>query len=83
MGIEADAKYEATKAKFAALIEEGKSEMKNLEGFEAQRRHDYEIAKAQAYNALSNNNKHMYLSGETGESLINSLFDFEELGGKK
>jgi hypothetical protein len=35
MGIEADAKYEATKAKFAALIEEGKSEMKNLEGFEA------------------------------------------------
>ncbi len=46
MGIEAEAKYEATKAKYEALIEEGKSEQKNLEGFEAQRRHDYEMAKA-------------------------------------
>ena len=35
MGIEAQSRYEATKAKYAALLEEGKSELKNLEGFEA------------------------------------------------
>ena len=44
--ITADSKLEATKSKYQALLEEGKSELKNLESFEAQRKHDYEVNKA-------------------------------------
>ena len=46
MGIESESRYQATKSQYAALLEEGKSELKNLEGFEAKRQHDFEIYKA-------------------------------------
>lgn len=53
MGIEAEARLQATRSKYAALLEEGKSELKNLEAFEAQRRHNYEISKAKVFQELA------------------------------
>lgn len=53
MGIEAEARLQATRSKYAALIEEGKSEAKNLEAFEAQRKHQYEIQKAKVFNEFA------------------------------
>jgi hypothetical protein len=78
MGIEADARLTATKARYGALLEEGRSEMKNLEGFDAQRRHEYEMKKARTYEVLASNSDCMVLSGGAGESLINSLFGLDE-----
>ena len=53
LGIEAEARLQATRSKYAALLEEGKSELKNLEAFEAQRRHNYEISKAKVFQELA------------------------------
>ena len=49
MGIEAEARLQATRSQYGALLEEGRSEAKNLEAFEAQRRHDYEMNKAKVF----------------------------------
>ena len=50
MQIEATSKNQASKASYAALLEEGKQEAKNVDAFNEQRRHNYEMAKADAYN---------------------------------
>jgi len=78
--IEAKSNLQATKAQCHALMEEGRSEMKNLEGFDAQRQHRFEMAKAGVYQELAKNNRNLVLSGDSGESIINSLF---ELDGQK
>lgn len=76
MGIEAESNLQAKKAKSAALLEEGRSEQKNLDGFEAQRRHEFEMEKARVYDTLASNSRNIVMSGDSGESLINSIFDF-------
>lgn len=78
--IEAQSNLQATKARCIALLEEGRAEGKNLEGFDAQRQHDFEMKKAEVYQNLAKNNKNLVLSGDSGESIINSLF---ELDGQK
>lgn len=51
--IEAESQLLATSSKYAALLEEGKAEAKNLEAFDVQRRHNYEIAKAKIYEEMA------------------------------
>lgn len=46
LSIEAKSRFEAASSKQSAMLEEGKSEMKNIEAFEAQRRHNYEMKRA-------------------------------------
>lgn len=70
MEIEAVARLQATRAKYAALVEEGKSELKNLEAFEAQRRHNYEMNKARAYGEFVQNQDNIVISGKSGDALI-------------
>lgn len=75
MVIEANSKFEATKSKCIAMLEEGRSEMKNLEGFDAQRKHEFEMNKAKVFEQLATNNKNIVISGDSGESIINTLFE--------
>jgi hypothetical protein len=63
----AESKLQATKAQYAALAEEGRSEAQNLEAFDAQRRHEYELKKAEVYQALARSQKNIVVSGEAGE----------------
>ena len=44
--IEAESRLQATRAMYAALAEEGKAEAANLDAFDAQRRHEYEMKRA-------------------------------------
>lgn len=81
--IQADSKLQATKAQYAALAEEGRSEAQNLEAFDAQRRHEYELKKAEVYQTLARSQKNMVVSGEAGESLLAQLIDATNEGGKK
>lgn len=53
MAIDAKAQYEAAQAKMYARLEEGKSELKNVEAFDAQRRHDYELNRAKIFEDLA------------------------------
>lgn len=70
MTIEAESRLQATKAKYAALLEEGRAELKNLEAFEAYRKHNYELAKAKTYEEMSKRNKNIVMSGEAGEGIL-------------
>ena len=76
MGIEAESKLLATKAQYAALSEEGRSEAKNLEAFEAQRRHAYEMNRAKVFEELALNQKNIVMSGKTGDAILHQLLDF-------
>jgi regulator of protease activity HflC (stomatin/prohibitin superfamily) len=53
MAIEANSKLISTQSKYAALMEEGKAEAKNLEAFDAQRRYEFELNKAKAFQGLA------------------------------
>ncbi len=75
MGIEAEAKLQATRSKYAALIEEGRSEAKNLEAFNAKRRHDYEMNKAKVYQDFASRQNNIVLSGKQGDALITQILD--------
>lgn len=75
MKIEAESRYEAAQGKYAALLEEGRAEAKNIEAFEAQRRHNYEIKRAEVFQKLASSSKGMVISGKSGEALIASLVD--------
>lgn len=76
--IEAQSNLQATKARCHALAEEGRSELKNLDGFDAQRHHEFELKKAEVYEELARNNRNLVVSGDSGESIINSLFELDE-----
>lgn len=78
MAIEAKSRYDAAQSKNAALLEEGRSESKNVDAFEAQRRHNYEMRKAQVYDEMASKQKNIVLSGKAGESLLATLLDFGE-----
>lgn len=53
MSINAKTDNEKAKAKYTALIAECEAESSNLAAINAQREHEYQLAKADAYNALS------------------------------
>ena len=78
MSIEAEARLQATRSKYAALVEEGKSELKNIEAFEAQRRHNYELNKAKAYGEFVQMQDNIVISGKSGDALINQALDLGE-----
>ena len=71
--IEAESKLQATAAKYAGLAQEARSEQANLEAFDASRRHEFELKKAQVYNQLAANQKNIVVSGETGDQILNQL----------
>ena len=70
MQIEATAQYEAAQSKFSAMIEEGRSEMKNVDAFEAERRHNYEMRRAQVFEGLMKNQSNLIISGKSGDAIL-------------
>ncbi len=83
MGIEAEARVQGTRSKYAALIEEGKSELKNLEAFEAQRKHNYEINKAKVYMEMAQQQNNIVFSGKSGDALISQALDLGDRDNRK
>lgn len=77
--IEADSKLQATKAKYGALAEEAKSEAQNLDAFDAQRRHQFEMKKATVFTSVASKQKNMVVSGKAGESFLNSVININDL----
>ena len=78
MEITATTELEQAKAKYEALIQECQAEAENLNAINAQRQHNFEMNKAQAYEAMSSGSRtKMVMSGSAGESLIKKLFDTE------
>ena len=75
--IESKSTLMATKAKCHALLEEGRAEMRNIEGFDAQRKHEFEMTKAQVFQDLAKNNKNLVISGDHGDAIISSLFELD------
>ena len=76
MGIEASTENQKTKAKYDALIQECEAEKANLVAIDAQRQHEYEMKKAEAYEQLSSGRStKIVMSGSSGESLISKIFD--------
>lgn len=73
--ITADSRLQATKAQYAALTEEGRAEQANLEAFDAQRRHDYEIAKAKVFEEFARNQKRIVVSGHSGDALLSQIIN--------
>lgn len=49
MGIEANTENQKTKARYDALVQECEAEKTNLVAIDAQRQHNYEMQKAEAY----------------------------------
>lgn len=68
--IEAESRLQATRALYGALAEEGKAEAANLDAFDAQRRHDYEMKRAQVFEELARSGKGLVVSGDTGDSIL-------------
>jgi hypothetical protein len=56
MGINAKTDNEKAKAKYAALVLECEAENSNLGAINAQREHDYQMSKAEAYDNLCSGN---------------------------
>ena len=81
--IQAEARLAATRAQYPALAEEGRSEAQNLEAFDAQRRHEFEMKKAAVYQGFAMEQKNIVISGETGDSLLQSLIDLSLDGSDK
>ncbi len=65
------------------MLEEGRSEIKNVDAFEAQRRHNYEMRRAQVYEEMASKQKNIVMSGKAGESLLSTLLDFGEKKDQK
>lgn len=78
--IQAESKLQATRALYAALAEEGRAEGANLEAFDAQRRHEYEMKKAVVFEELAKSQRNIVVSGETGENIISQLISMSTDG---
>lgn len=75
MSINAQTEKTAEAAKYQALIQECAAEQSNIEALNAQREHEYELAKGVAYGELSGGRTKIVMSGESGEQLIQKIFD--------
>lgn len=81
MAIESTAELENVKAKYATLQAECSAESENLNAIDAQRQHDYEMRKAEAYKKLASNSEtQIVMSGSSGQNMIDKIFNFD---GKK
>ena len=79
MGIDAQTDKVKAEAKYQALIQECKAEEANLDAINTDRQHQYELKKAQAYEALGGgHNTKIVVSGSSGETLINKIFDLSK-----
>jgi hypothetical protein len=73
--INSDKELIQAQSKYTALVLECKAEESNLEGINAQREHDYQMAKARAYEILAKGGStQIVMSGSSGENLINKIF---------
>lgn len=82
MGIETTAELENVKAKYITLEAECSAESENLGAIDAQRQHEYEMRKADAYKELaSNSSTQIVMSGTSGQNMIDKIFNFD--GAKK
>jgi hypothetical protein len=61
------------------LTEEAKSEAKNLDAFDAQRRHQFEMKKADMFTKVASNQRNMVVSGEAGDSLLKQIINLNDL----
>ena len=78
MGINAQTDFDKSQSKYAALIAECDAEANNIAAFDAQRQHNYELKKAQAFKELGAGDKtKIVMSGSSGEALINKIFNME------
>ena len=75
MYIDAQSEFDAAKSKQVATLEEGKAESKNLDAFEAQRRHQYELHRARVFETLALSQKNIVFSGKSGEAMLQALLD--------
>lgn len=46
-----------------------------MDAFDAQRRHQYELKRAQVFDQLASRQKNIVMSGEAGEALLQQLID--------
>lgn len=77
MGIEEDAKLKDVTAKYQTLQQECAAEAENLGAIDAQRQHEYEMKKAEAYAELaSGRNTQIVMSGASGQNMIDKIFQF-------
>lgn len=70
MEIEAKSRYEAAQSRFSAMIEEGRAESKNIDAFDAERRHNYEMKRAQVYEKIAKKQKNIVINGKAGDGLL-------------
>jgi hypothetical protein len=67
MDINAKTDYEKASAKYHALIQECQAEAANLDAINAEREHQYQMRKAEAYATLVHNKKtQVVMSGSSG-----------------
>lgn len=70
--IEAEAKLEATRSKYEALLKEGKAESQHASSLEPKRHYQLEMAKAEVLEKIAASGK-MIISGAAGDSLLQSI----------
>ena len=76
MDINTQTDYQKAGARYAALTEECRAEEANLDAINAEREHKYQLAKAEAFENLSQGkNTKIVMSGSSGENLINKIFE--------
>lgn len=76
MGINASTDNQKVKAKYEALVQECEAEKANLVAIDAQRQHEYEMKKAEAYQELGQGRAtKIVMSGSSGDQLINKIFE--------
>ena len=78
MEIEAQSALQAKKATNTALILEGRSEQKNIAAFEAQRKHEFEMRKAQVFNDLASKSSKIVMSGKSAGEMMKNIFDVKD-----
>jgi len=76
MSINAQTQKVEAEAKYQALVKECMAESSNLDAINAERDHNYELKKAEAYEALtSGHNSSIVMSGQSGEDMISKIFE--------
>lgn len=77
MQIEEQAKLANVQAQYQTLQQECAAEQENLAAIDAQREHEYQMNKAQAYADLANGrNTQIVMSGSAGQNMIDKIFNF-------
>lgn len=72
MLLKAEANYEASKAKYDALLVEAHAELANVEGLSAIRKHELAMARAEVMQEIAKRST-IVLGGESGDKLLKSM----------